>query len=189
MSKLYLDGDSGVYGLGLSKEYSLGSLLSADIDMSSPNKSNFHIAHDVYKAIDTADTFIIVFTVGDRITLWNNNVPIGISPPKTSLESLDHPQSGMLEQEYKSFHKMYYTLYNISYTRNLNNFLVDGTVALLKSKNKKFLICTFEKRQCISKEIFYISHVDIKLKTNCLPTDHFNEEGMQMLANLIKEKL
>jgi hypothetical protein len=180
---MYVDGCSFVYGEGLPRNYSLGSLLSADIDMSAPGKSNYNIAYDIYKLIDSADIFVIGFSFSDRLTLWDNDIPLGISPTKLNLDRIyKNPQGEILEKEYKSFHKIFYTLYNDSYAHTLSDFLVDGTIELLKKKKKKFIIFSWEKRTCLNDVLYFNIFGQ-------LPDGHFNKDGMQMLANIIKEKL
>lgn len=183
MSKIYLDGCSFTYGLGLSREYSIGNLISADIDMSMPGKSNNNIVYDTYCHIDDADIFVLGFTFANRTTLWHNDTPIGINPSKLTLDRLyQHPDGEMLEDKYKEFHKVFYMLYNEKYQSIMSDFFIDGLIELLKSKQKKIIAYTMERRNCIN-EIFY---PNIR---NCLPDGHYNETGMKLLAEAIKEKL
>ena len=183
MSRLYVDGCSFVYGEGLPREHSLGALLSADIDMSAPGKSNFNIVYDVYRHIDQADMFVIGFTFSNRITLWHDDLPIGINPNQLELSRLyKHPEGEALEREYRSFHKIYYTLFNDTYSQTLSNFLVDSTIELLKANKKKFVIFSAEKRTCLNEVLYF--NINDKLADG-----HFNEKGMKILSTRIREKL
>jgi len=182
VSKIYVDGCSFTYGEGLSREYSLANLISADIDMSMPGKSNNNIVYDTYCHINDADIFVLGFTLANRTTLWDSNTPIGINPTKLKLNQLYHPHGAMLEDNYKAFHKVFYMLYNEKYQSTLSDFFIDGLIELLKSKQKKIIVYSMEQRNCIN-EIFYPNI------SNRLPDGHYNETGMKLLAETIKEKL
>ena len=183
MSKLYVDGCSFTYGKGLSREYSLANLLSADIDMSQCGKSNNNIIYDTYKHIDEADIFVLGFTFSNRTTLWHNDIPLGVTPTKTLLDRLyQHPEGEVLEEKYKDYHRIFYTLFNDDYQQTVSDFFVDGIIEILKLKQKKFVVFSMEKRNCIN-SIFYPAIEDK------LPDSHYNEVGMQKLSEAIKEKL
>ncbi len=183
MSKIYVDGCSFTYGEGLSREYSLANLISADIDMSSPGKSNNNIIHDTYQHINEADIFVLGFTFADRTTLWDNNRPLGVNPSKMELENLSNQtNAALLEEKYKDFHKIFYTLYSERYQNTLSDFFIDGMIEILKSKQKKVIVYSMEKRNCYSK----ILYPDI---SNTQPDGHYNETGMRLLASVIKERL
>ena len=183
MSKIYVDGCSFTYGEGLSREYSLANLISADIDMSLPGKSNNNIIYDTYRHINDADIFVLGFTFADRTTLWNNDRPVGVNPSKLQIEKLsDQPGSSLLEEKYKDFHTIFYMLYNQRYQDTLSDFFIDGIIELLKSKQKKVIVYSIEKRNCVN-EIFY------PYIMNKQSDGHYNEIGMQLLAKSIKKRL
>jgi hypothetical protein len=183
VSKIYVDGCSFTYGEGLSREYSLANLISADIDMSLPGKSNNNIIYDTYRHINDANIFVLGFTFADRTTLWDNDRPLGINPSKLELEQLfDQPDAALLEEKYKDFHKIFYMLYNKRYQNTLSDFFIDGIIEILKSKQKKVIAYSMEKRNCINK-IFYPSIY------NRQTDGHYDEIGMISLAKIIKERL
>jgi hypothetical protein len=183
VSRIYVDGCSFTYGEGLSRKYSLANLISADIDMSLPGKSNNNIIYDTYEHINTADIFVLGFTFANRTTLWDNNRPLGINPSKLELEQLFcHTHAALLEEKYKDFHKIFYTLYNERYQNTLSDFFIDGIIEVLKSKQKKIIVYSMEKRNCINK-IFYPNI------NNRQSDGHYNEIGMELLAKAIKERL
>jgi len=183
VSKIYVDGCSFTYGQGLPRNYALGALLSADIDMAKPNKSNSNIVYDTYSNLDLADIFIIGFTFSDRTTLWDGNTPIGINASKLNLDRLSHPQGEQLENDYKSFHRVFYSLYNKRYMYRMSDFYLDGLISLLESKQKKYVLYSWEKRSSIFNNIFY-PYIEQKL-----PDGHLNEQGMLQLAEEIKKRL
>lgn len=183
MSKLYVDGCSFTYGEGLDRKYSLANLLSADIDMSHPGKSNSNIIYDTYRHINDADIFVVGFTFSNRTTLWHNEMPIGINPTTVELSRLyRHPAGEILEEKYKDFHKIFYTLFNDNYQHTISDFFIDGLVEILRQQQKKIIVFSMEKRNCIN-DVFY---PDIN---DQLPDGHYNETGMKKLSEAIKKRL
>jgi hypothetical protein len=178
VSKLYTDGCSFTYGQGLDRKFSLASLLNADVDKSMPGKSNQLIVHDIYKNLEDYDTFVIGLTYSNRITLWNGDKPFGVFPNVKGC-----PVSG-LEEMFLIFVKVYYMLFNSSYTNTLSDFYADSLIELFKNNNKKFIIFSLEKRRNKHSKLIMYPSINKKLADG-----HYNEQGMIELAELIKEKL
>jgi hypothetical protein len=181
VSKIYVDGCSFTYGEGLDRKFSLGNLLSAEIDMSYPGKSNAGIVYDVYQNLKLADIFVIGLTFSCRTTLWDSNKPLGVNPNKTSIDQLSINNGAELETDYTNFHKVFYTLYNDNYMNRLSDFYADGLISLLNEQQKTVVIFSWERRNSIHKIMY--PHIN-----NRLPDGHLTEAGMEKLAELVKQQ-
>ncbi len=189
MNKIYVDGCSYTYGLGLDREYSLGKLLDANVDMSRPGKSNIAIVEDLQQALwRDYDTFVIGFTFSSRFLFNINDTQIDMHPNSNELFLGDVENSQQLEEEYKLLHKYFYKFSTVESFDARSDFLIDSTVALLKTLNKKFVVYSWEKRKTLS-EILYPRNYILKKYNQSINNHHLTEQGMLQLKDLIKSKL
>ena len=181
MKKIYVDGCSFTYGHGLDRKYSLANLIGADMDFSFPGKSNYNIIYDLYRNIDNFDLFVIGFTFADRVTLWNNDIPLNVLPTKKDLDRLyQYPGGELLEEKYKDFHMVFYTLFNEDYQNTLSDFIIDGISKILENKNKKMVLFSMEHRNCAT-NLFYPRNEISTYQSN----GHFTKDGMKDLASIV----
>lgn len=188
MNKLYVDGCSLTYGAGLDRKYSVGSQLGAELDLSRPGKSNTAMVSDFYKHIDNYDTFVIGLTYPSRYTFYNDSVPIDLQPRKTTMDRLvEHPMGEFIENTYPQFYKVLWSLTNHREMKALSNFYVNSIISLLEKQNKKYLVYCWENLDCNNNN-YFVPEVP-RTREFLLEDGHFNEIGMELLANIIKEKL
>ena len=190
MSKIYVDGCSFTYGQGLDRQYSVGNLLNADIDKSRPGKSNTAMVTEIYPDIDFYDVFVIGFTFPSRYTFYNDNMPIEIQPGKDFLNQLiGHPIGEFIEKTYPQFFKVLWSLTNEEKLTTLTDFYINSLISLLKEKNKKYVIYSWDNAQC-SDQCFFIPNIPMNLNYRISKSDvHLNKKGMIELVDQIKEKL
>jgi hypothetical protein len=190
VSKIYVDGCSLTYGQGLDRKYSVGSLLNADIDKSRPGKSNTAMITEIYPDIDFYDVFVIGFTFSSRYTFYNDNMPIEIHPGKDCSDRLiGHPIGEFIEKTYPQFFKVLWSLTNEEKLTTLTNFYINSLISLLKEKNKKYVIYSWDNATC-SDQCFFIPNIPKNLDHRISTSDaHLNKKGMIELVDQIKEKL
>jgi len=190
VSKIYVDGCSLTYGQGLDRKYSVGSLLNADIDKSRPGKSNSAMITEIYPDIDFYDVFVIGFTFSSRYTFYNDNMPIEIHPGKDCSDRLiGHPIGEFIEKTYPQFFKVLWSLTNEEKLTTLTNFYINSLISLLKEKNKKYVIYSWDNATC-SDQCFFIPNIPKNLDHRISTSDaHLNKKGMIELVDQIKEKL
>jgi len=187
MTKIYVDGCSYVYGQGLDRSSSLGALLGATTDNSRPAKSNIAISEDLYHAVKLDyDWYIVGYTFSNRYSFSLDRKPIDIYSSNDEYV-LEFEQD---EIQLKQLHRLYYYFSDVSKLDQRSDYLVDSSIALLEQQNKKFVMFSWEPRTIINSEkIFYprqlISNDYCQSQTN----RHLTESGMQLLANIIREKM
>ena len=185
--RIYVDGCSYVYGLGLRRNESLGALLNATVDNSRPAKSNIAIADDLYRAVkEDFDVYIVGYTFSSRYSFSIDKKPIDIAPSKDEFR-LDTEAD---EIKLKQLHSLYYYFSDIAQLDSRSDYLVDSSIALLEQSKKRFVMFSWEQRSLInSNKLFYprkmLSPSYNQSKTN----HHLTAEGMQVLATIIKGKL
>ena len=182
VNKLYVDGCSFVYGEGLSRDYALGNLLHADLDLSSPGKSNIAMCEDLYNHINQYDTFIIGFTFSSRYSFCNKlferkNLCVGVLAPNLGSEKD--------EKDYEILRDLYIKFSDPDVLDLRTDFYIDSVINLLESHNKKYVLFSWEHRKMKQhkKKVLYIgSMFTIEEK---LSDGHLNELGMKKLVKIL----
>lgn len=182
---LYVDGCSFAAASGLEDKYKLANLLGADADMSKEGKSNMQIVKDLQDNINDYDEFVLEFTFSNRFVVFYEG------KHRRPLHILPHPADNFFATEeeysrYTTFHKFYYQNMNLDFTNRLADFYVDGSIALLKAFNKKYVIYTTEERN----SAFATEINQLSFNRELLNQDlHFNEDGMRHWANDARRRL
>lgn len=185
--RIYLDGCSYVYGLGLSRDKSLGALLHASLDNSRPAKSNIAIADDLYSAInEDFDLYVVGYTFSSRYSFLVDNTPIDISPTKDEFRL----ETEANEVKLKQLHSLYYYFSDLAQLDRRSDYLVDSSIALLEQSKKRFVMFSWEQRNLInSNKLFYPRKMMSTRYNQSKTNHHLTTEGMQVLATIIKGKL
>ena len=111
MSKrLYLDGCSFTFGLGLDSKHTLGYLFQHHGDYVVTNKSrvgksNLAITMDAYNNFQNHDTIILGFTYASRFYLKSHNHDIDFLASRKEIDIVDENNGEQIEIAYKEFHK------------------------------------------------------------------------------------
>lgn len=184
MQKLYLDGCSMVYGDGLPREQSLGSLFAKSggyvvTDLSRSGKSNLAIALDAYQNYKDHDVIVLGFTYSSRFYIKYNDQDIDFFVGlKNSSLGID---DAVLDTASQSVYKYFYTVFGRPYCDDLSDMLIDGVVSFLKAQNKKVIVFSWESRK-VKSEIYY----PYFSPDQRLPDGHLNQRGMTALYDYLQ---
>lgn len=183
--KLYLDGCSFTYGLGLESFDTLASLFAINgeyivTNNSRPGKSNMAIAMDAYKNCKEHDIVILGFTYSSRFYLNYNNNDIDFLNTRYQLESSDQLNGHQLESAYKEFRKYFYTLFETPFCDKYSDFLIDTVCSYITSQGKKVIAFSWEKRKTDFNLLYPYIPPNMRL-----PDRHLNKEGTMYLYKLI----
>ena len=185
MSKLYLDGCSFTYGIGLDESQRLHSKFKSAghevTNLSRPGKSNTAIALDTFNNIDKFDKFVLGFTFSNRYYLKFRNTDIDLLGTRFELDTTNNAD---LEESYKNLHKAFYTLYDTQHWNNVSNMLVDNILSTLKLQSKKVFAFSWEIRNTTN-QLYY----PIVLPEDRLSDGHLNAKGTQKLFDIIQNGL
>jgi hypothetical protein len=189
MNKIYVDGCSYTYGLGLDRKFSLANLLGATVDLSRPGKSNVAMIQDLHANILDYDIFVIGFTFSSRYLFSYNDVAIDMHASSSDIYLGDDPNAQSHEHEYQKLHSLFYKFSTIESFNQRSDFMIDAALALLQQQSKTAVIFSWEPRDLVNHDrVFYprklISSNFNQSKTNW----HLTAQGMEILANLVKEK-
>ena len=136
---------------------------------------------DIYQHLHDADTFVIGWTFADRFHMRYENANIDILPQANWLPHLDHEHAGMIEHDYKNFHRYFYALYDTDFMTTLSDMLVISCYHLLKAHGKKIAFFSWEKRE-IEEKILLYPYISPQHR---LPCGHLNQQGTEYLWMLI----
>jgi len=185
VSKLYLDGCSFTYGLGLEEHQRLQAMFENAgyevTNLSRPGKSNMAIVLDTFNNIDKFDRFVLGFTYSGRYYLKFRNTDIDILGTRLTLDKIDNAD---LEKAYTELHRAFYTLHDTQYWSNVSDMLVDNLLANLTLKSKQVFSFSWETRKTVN-QLFY----PIVLPANRLPDGHLNASGTKKLFDHIQNNL
>ena len=189
MTKIYVDGCSYTYGLGLDRQHSLGVLLGAHEDRSRPGKSNIAMVEDLYQSLGQEfDTYVVGFTFSSRFLFNINNHEIDMHPGNDEVFLGNINGSTQLENEYKLLHQYFYKFSTVESFDARSDFIVDSTIALFKTLNKRFVVYSWEPRKTIN-EVLYPRNYIPKKYNQSRTNWHLTESGMIKLKELIENKL
>jgi hypothetical protein len=185
-ARLYLDGCSFTYGIGLSQQSTLGHLFANSggylvTNNSRPGKSNLAIALDAYDNIANHDVIVIGWTFSSRTYLKYHNRDIDFLPSRLTLESLDTVDSEEIEKSYQDLHKQLYSLFDIDHYNKTSDMLVSMTYQMALNLNKKIVFFSWDKRD-VTIPLLY-PHVPARHR---LPCGHLNESGTEYLYNTLQ---
>lgn len=183
--KLYLDGCSFTYGLGLPSSDTLASLFANRgqyivTNSSRPGKSNMAIAMDAYKNFKNHNVVVLGFTYSSRFYLKYNNNNIDFLNTRYKSSSDDLLNGHQLDLAYEEFHKYFYTLYEAPFCDDYSDFLVDNVCNYITNHGKKLLAFSWEKRN-VEFNIMY-PYIPPNMR---LPDKHLNKAGTEYLYDLI----
>lgn len=185
MSKLYLDGCSFTYGLGLEKSQQLQAMFEKAgyevTNLSRPGKSNMAITLDTFNNIGNFDRFVLGFTYSGRYYLKFRNTDIDMLGTRFTLDKINDAD---LEEAYVDLHKSFYTLYDSQHCNNISDMLVDNLLANLKLQSKKVFSFSWEPRKT-THQLFY----PVIRSIDRLPDGHLNAKGTEKLFNYIQYNL
>lgn len=185
----YIDGCSYTAGHGLTPAYSLASIISRElnvsvVDNSRTGKSNYAMALDLYSANTDFDYYVIGWTYHSRFEFQMDNVNVDSAATKDNI-FIDHPAGEMLEKEYKELQPRFFKY--ASRLRQLSDYLVDSSSAILSNMNKKFCYFSWEHR-IVNTDILY-PRFGKEFRQNDTPnwqtTGHLTIDGMEKLAKII----
>lgn len=183
--RLYVDGCSFVYGVHLSRNFSLANLINATKDFSQCGKSNIAICEDIYQNIDKFDSFVVGFSFSPRYTFERNNKRQHLLPNRKISDFGSYDGAEADEKMFAKFNDWFYYFSNIDTLSLRSDFYVDSIINLFEKYNKKFVVFSFEKRNTMSNQVLYPKFD----KSLFLPDGHLNENGMKELSNLVLKKL
>lgn len=188
MVKLYLDGCSFTYGLGLEEKDTLAFLFKQAgyevFNNSRPGKSNHAIALDTYNNLNKFDLYILGFTFSNRYHLRIDNIEFDMSATRYTAKIPDKLRGSAAELMYQELHKNIYTLYDNNYWHEFSNMLIDNTLSGIKLTKKQFFVFSWENRKLIN-EVFFPM---IPTKER-LPDGHLNKQGTLRLFNVIQNNI
>jgi len=190
MSKrLYLDGCSYTYGLGLATNHTLGYLLQHQgeyivTNKSRPGKSNLAIAIDTYNNFKNHDTIVLGFTYASRFYLKAYDHDIDFSATRQEIEINDLKNGHQLEIAYKEFHKYFFTLFESPFDGNLSDMIIDSVISHMRSQGKT-VVCFSWERRTTTNELLY-PFIPIKMR---LPDGHLNEDGTRYLFDVLQREI
>jgi len=187
--RLYLDGCSLTYGVGLDYPHTLAGLFAEHggysvINQSRPGKSNIAIALDTYKH-STPEVYVIGWTFSSRFH-------IGYHDQLIDFYSGWHGQSIMkksnnateLSKAYSEVYKYFYTVFGPPYSDDLSDMLIDQTIDSLKSRYKKVVAFSWEPRQTRNQLLY--PYIAPSLRQD---DGHLTKQGTQHLYQLIQQEL
>ena len=182
INKLYLDGCSMTYGLGLDEKdklnYLLGTKAGFDVTNNSrPGKSNLAIAMDIHRHCLDHDVVVIGWTYSCRFYLESRGNLLDFLPSRRALHVDDEKIGENLEEAYVSIHKQLYTIYDHHFYEDLSDMLIITTYFNLIRQGKKVIFFSWENRK-IDLDIFYPI---VPEKHRIDDEGHLNKEGMKQL--------
>jgi len=187
VKSLYLDGCSMVYGQGLPREQSLGSLFSVQggynvMDQSRLGKSNLAMVMDTYKNFKDFDVIVLGFTFSSRFYIGYNDQNLDFYPGIGGRGFGLEPSA--LDTAHQEMHKYFYTVYGPPYCDDLSDMLIDGLLSFLKNQNKKVIAFSWEKRK--TTETLLYPYIPASYR---LPDGHLNRDGMNDLFKYLQNSI
>ena len=180
-NKLYLDGCSFTYGVGLDDKAKLSTLLTQEAGFSvtnnaRPGKSNLAIALDIHRNANTHDVIVAGWTFSDRFYLESRDSQLDFLPTRHIAHIDDDYIGENLEEVYAIIHKQLYTIHDNHFYDDLSDMLINGIYSDLRRQGKKVIFFSWENRKT-SIDMFYpIIKPELRLDDG-----HLNEKGMQKL--------
>lgn len=189
--KLYLDGCSFTYGLGLNNNETLEYWFS-DLDhggylvtnKSRPGKSNLAIGMDTYQNLENFDTIVIGLTLSVRFYLRYQNHDLDFLPGRRELNINDVHNGNELSSAYNEFHKRFYTMYQPPFCDDLSDMLIDCLYSHAVDAGKKIIFFSLEPRKTKCPVLYpFFSH------SMYLPDGHLNAKGTKHLYEILVSEI
>jgi len=185
MNKLYLDGCSFTYGLGLDHHDTLAGRWESEyeiINKTRPGKSNLAIALDAFKNIQTCDVIVIGWTFSSRSYLKYHEYDIDLLPSRTTVELPFERDTKAISDIYTDLHKNFYALHDTAFAMHHSDFLVSGIKYMCEKYQKKTVFFSWERR----KTNFDIYYPTIPPKMR-LSDGHLNADRTAHLYNNLQQ--
>jgi hypothetical protein len=190
MSKrLYLDGCSYTYGLGLDSKHTLGHLFQYQgeyivTNKSRPGKSNLAIAIDAYSNFKNYDTIVLGFTYASRFYLKSHNHDIDFLISRKEIDIVDSANGEQLEMTYKEFHKYFFTLFESPFDNNLSDMIIDSIISHMGAQGKKVVCFSWEQRDTTNKILYPFISANMRLADS-----HLNKTGTKYLYDMLQREI
>jgi hypothetical protein len=189
--RLYLDGCSFVWGSGLDPQYNLNSLFSREFDVvnySRGGKSNLAIAMDYYKYGQDFDVAVIGWTFATRFYLRYKDADLDFFPSNTKehramIPTYNPENPG--EDSYFEFHEQFYKLFDVSFTNDLSNMLINNSYLLAQRRRQKTAFFSWECRTVRSLPLYRPRIPNSML----LPCGHLDQSGTELLYTELRQKI
>lgn len=189
MSKLYLDGCSFTFGLGLDDHDTLAGRWNSEyevINKTRPGKSNLAIALDAFENIQNCDVVVIGWTFSSRNYLKYHEYDIDLLPSST-VDSLPFDRytdqhTKLIYDTYTDLHHNCYILHDVKFANHHSDFLVSSIKAMCEKYQKKTVFFSWECRKT-DFEIYYPA-IPPKMR---LADGHLNADGTAHLHNNLQQ--
>jgi hypothetical protein len=185
MNKLYLDGCSLTYGLGLDRHDTLAGRWESQyeiINKTRPGKSNLAIALDAFENIQTCDIIVIGWTFSSRSYLKYHDYNIDLLPSRTTVELPFERDTKIMSDIYTDLHRNFYALHDTTFANHHSDFLVSSIKIMCEKHQKKTVFFSWEKR----KTDFNIYYPTMSRKMR-FPDGHLNVDGTAHLHNNLQQ--
>jgi hypothetical protein len=187
MKKLYLDGCSFTYGLGLQQSETLAALWQNEyevVNKARPGKSNLAIALDTYQNFQECDVIVLGWTYSSRSYLKYGNYDIDLLPFRTVTELPFEKDTKILSDIYTDFHKLFYAIHDTKFAGLYSDFLVSSLKSMCEKYNKISVFFSWERRAVDANMYYPVIHPRMRLSDG-----HLNSHGMQHLFNNIQQMI
>jgi hypothetical protein len=185
MNRLYLDGCSLTFGLGLESCDTLAGRWSSEykvINKSRSGKSNLAIALDAFENIQNCDIAIIGWTYSARSYLKYQKYDIDLLPSKTVVELPFERDTKIMSDIYTDLHRNFYALYDAKFSGQYSDFLVASIKCMCEKYQKKTVFFSWEGRRTDFN--MYYPTVSSNMR---LPDGHLNVNGTTHLYNNLQQ--
>ena len=185
MSKLYLDGCSFTFGLGLESHDTLAGRWDSEyevINKTRPGKSNLAIALDAFENIQNCDIVVIGWTFSSRSYLKYQDYDIDLLPSRTVVELPFEKDTKIMSDIYTDLHRNFYALHDTAFAGHYSDFLVSSIKYMCEKYQKKSVFFSWERR-ATDFDIYYPT-ISPKMR---LHDGHLNVNGTLHLYNNLQQ--
>ena len=185
MSKLYLDGCSLTFGLGLESHDTLAGRWDSEyeiINKTRSGKSNLAIALDTFENIQNCDLVVIGWTYSSRSYLKYQNYDIDLMPSRTVIELPFERDTKTISNIYTDLHRNFYALHDTTFANHYSDFLVGSIKAMCEKYQKKTVFFSWERRK-VDADIYYPTILP-KMR---LSDGHLNADGTAHLYRNLQQ--
>jgi hypothetical protein len=185
--RLYLDGCSFTYGLGLEHEHTLAGLWQDQyqvINKSRPGKSNLAIALDAFENIPSCDIAVIGWTFSARSYLRYQKYDIDLLPSRTVVELPFEQDTKTISDIYTDLHRNFYSLHDTDFADQTSNFLIASIANLCRVEQKKSAFFSIEKRKTNAKIYYPVISPAMRL-----PDGHWNQIGTKHVYTVLQQMI
>ena len=185
MNKLYLDGCSLTFGLGLESHDTLAGRWDSEyeiINKTRSGKSNLAIALDTFENIQNCDLVVIGWTYSSRSYLKYQNYDIDLMPSRTVIELPFERDTKTISDIYTDLHRNFYALHDTTFANHYSDFLVGSIKAMCEKYQKKTVFFSWERRK-VDADIYYPTILP-KMR---LSDGHLNADGTAHLYRNLQQ--